>query len=80
MPLTEAEHFGTNADGSKNEEYCVWCYKEGTFQQQGTMEEMIEHNLKYLDEFNAAGGTNYTKEEAREELRKFFPQLKRWKS
>ena len=28
MPLTE-EVLGTNADGSKNEEYCMYCYREG---------------------------------------------------
>ena len=28
MPLTP-EILGTNADGSKNEEYCIYCYKDG---------------------------------------------------
>lgn len=28
MPLTP-EILGTNADGSKSEEYCVYCYKDG---------------------------------------------------
>ena len=30
MPLTP-EILGTNADGSKNEEYCIYCYKDGAF-------------------------------------------------
>jgi hypothetical protein len=80
MPLTEAEHFGTNADGTKNGEYCVYCFKEGAFTSDETMEQMIEHNLQYLDEFNAVGGTKFTPETAREEMRKFFPQLKRWQA
>ncbi len=42
MPLTE-EVLGTNADGSKNEDYCMYCYKDGKFLQDCTMEEMIEH-------------------------------------
>ncbi len=79
MPLTE-EYFGTNADGSKNAEYCIYCFKDGAFTSDVTMDEMIEHNLKYLDEFNGVGGTNFTPDEARAEMRKFFPQLKRWKS
>ena len=29
MPLSEASHFGTNADGSRNEEYCTFCYRAG---------------------------------------------------
>ena len=41
MPLTQ-EILGTNADGSKNEDYCMYCYKDGKFTQDCTMEEMIE--------------------------------------
>ena len=36
MPLTE-EVLGTNADGSKNEDYCMYCYKDGKFLQDCTM-------------------------------------------
>ena len=32
MPLSP-EVLGTNADGSKNEEYCMYCYKDGKFLQ-----------------------------------------------
>ena len=28
MPLTD-ELLGTNADGSKNEDYSIYCYKDG---------------------------------------------------
>ena len=28
MPLTN-EILGSNADGTKNEEYCIYCYKDG---------------------------------------------------
>lgn len=78
MPMS-GELFGTNADGSKNEDYCVYCYKDGRFTQDVTMDQMIEHNLKYLDEFNGVAGTRLTPEQAREEMHKFFPQLKRWR-
>ena len=40
MPLTE-DVLGTNTDGSKNEDYCMYCYKDGKFLQDCTMEEMI---------------------------------------
>ena len=33
MPLTE-DILGTNADGSKNEDYCMYCYKDGKFLQE----------------------------------------------
>ena len=31
MPLERDEEIGTNADGSKNEEFCIYCFKEGVF-------------------------------------------------
>ena len=31
MPLQKNEELGTNHDGSKNEEYCCYCYKDGAF-------------------------------------------------
>lgn len=69
---------GTEVDGNRNEEYCVYCYKEGAFTIDATMDEMIEHNLKFLDEFNGVSGTKLTEEQARTGMREFFPTLKRW--
>lgn len=79
MPLREEKEFGTNADGSKNEEYCVYCYHDGQFAQDCTMEEMIAHCAEFTDEFNKGAGTNFTKDEAIAGMREYFPQLKRWK-
>lgn len=79
MPLREEKEFGTNADGGKNEEYCVYCYQGGRFAQDCTMEEMIAHCAELTDEFNKGAGTNFTKEEAIAGMREYFPQLKRWK-
>ena len=31
MPLERDEDLATNADGSKNQEYCCHCFKEGVF-------------------------------------------------
>jgi hypothetical protein len=44
MPIDETT-FGTEADGSKNEEYCQYCYADGHFTKECTMDEMIELNL-----------------------------------
>ena len=79
MPMQSAEQFGTNQDGSANQDYCCYCYKEGAFVQDCTMEGMIEHCAQFLDEFNGACDTQYTKEEAITEMKKHFPTLKRWK-
>ena len=74
MPIDETT-FGTEANGSKNEEYCQYCYADGHF----TMDEMIELNLNYLEEFNKDSEVKYTIDEARATMKEFFPQLKRWK-
>ena len=79
MPLTP-EILGTNADGSKNEEYCIYCYKDGAFTGDFTMEQMVEFCSQFVDEFNKNTGKNFTREEYKVELRKYFPTLKRWKS
>ena len=41
------------------------------------MDEMIELNLNYLDEFNKDSEVKYTVEEARKTMKEYFPQLKR---
>ena len=51
MPLSP-EVLGTNADGSKNDEYCMYCYRDGKFLQECSMEEMIEHCAQFVDEVN----------------------------
>lgn len=78
MPLT-ADNKGTNADGSSNEEYCIYCYKDGTFTQDFTMEQMIEFCAQFTDQMNEQAGWNLTPEQAKEQMRRFFPNLKRWK-
>jgi hypothetical protein len=80
MPMTAPEHFGTNKDGSKNEDYCVYCYKEGRFTQNITMDEMIQNCAGFVEEFNNDSGQKLTKEQAISQMKQFFPQLKRWKN
>ena len=41
MPMTAEEQFGRNADGSKNGEYCSYCYRDGAFTEDCAMDEMI---------------------------------------
>lgn len=79
MPMHKPEDFGTNADGAQNMEYCTYCYQNGAFTRDVTMEEMMETNLKYIDEWNKGTGNNMTVDEARPVLRQFLSTLKRWK-
>lgn len=72
MPMNE-DVLGTNEDGTLNEDYCIYCYKDGKFIDNITMEEYIEICSKYGEQ---AGMTN---EEMKEYCTKVFPTLKRWK-
>jgi general stress protein 26 len=78
MPLTD-ENRGTNADGSRSEDYCTYCYKNGEFTQEFTMNQMIEFCLQFLDQWNAQTGCKLTPVQAKEQMLQHFPHLKRWK-
>ncbi|MFD0620912.1 zinc ribbon domain-containing protein [Paenibacillus sp. GCM10027629] len=75
MPMGGNEELlGTNADGSKNETYCTYCYQEGNFTAEMSMEEMIESCVPHMVD----GNPGMTEEAARHSMKDFFPQLKRW--
>lgn len=78
MPLEEEGLLGTNANRSKNEEYCIYCFKNGSYTQDVTMDEMIEHCANYVDDFNKDTGLNLTRDEAVQQMKMYFPTLKRW--
>lgn len=76
MPLGGTdEMYGTNADGSKSEDYCKYCYDNGSFTTSCSMDEMIETCVPHM----ASANTNMSEDEARNMMREFFPTLKRWK-
>jgi len=78
MPLTD-EILGTNVDGSKNEDYCMYCFKDGKFTQDCTMDEMIEFCAQFVDEVNKNMPKPMTRDEYKAMMRQYFPMLKRWK-
>lgn len=74
MTLSD-DYYGTNSDGSKNNEYCKYCFDNGKFVNNQTLEEKIESNIRFwVDEENGI-----TEEIARQKLSELFPTLKRWK-
>ena len=77
MPLTD-EILGTNADGTKNDDYCIYCYRDGKFLQDCTMEEMIAFCAQFVDEVNKNLPQPMTKEEYIGQMKMYFPHLKRW--
>lgn len=79
MPLTCKKDCGTEADGQINFDYCRYCYKNGKFKQDCTMEGMMKFCLRYIDEVNKHLPKPLTKEEYAEWMRQYFPMLKRWR-
>lgn len=75
MPMENVDLQGNNADGSKNQDYCHYCYKDGAFTREESMEEMIESCIPFVSK-----GEPWPDEEtARAAMMEVFPQLKRWK-
>lgn len=76
MPLGNTdEMLGTNADGSKNDAYCKYCYQDGKVLFEGTMEEMIEICVPNMVKANPA----LNEETARKMMAEILPTLKHWK-
>lgn len=77
MPLgEEPELYGTEKDGSKNREYCLYCYKDGAFTADLTMEEMINSCVPFM----TAAHPELAPAKARAMMNAVLPNLKRWKA
>jgi transcriptional regulator with XRE-family HTH domain len=71
MPL-EDEIIGRNKDGSLNEDYCKWCYADGTYTY-SDLDELIEVCIPNMV------NENFSEEQARSYLKQTLPQLDYWK-
>ena len=73
MSMKRDEDFGTNGDGSNNKEYCMFCFKEGHFTDEGiTMAQKIEKNIMI------AKGMGIPEDQAKQMAENVIPNLKRW--
>ncbi len=76
LPLGNTDElYGTNAGGGKNEDYCSYCFQNGSFTFQGTMEEMIDQCIPGM----AAAHPEMKEAEIKKGMMEWFPALKRWK-
>jgi hypothetical protein len=72
MPLVEIEHFGTNCDGSQNQEYCCHCYQQGSFTNPDlSLVEMINKVVTIMQNMGMSP-------ELITQVQTVLPQLKRW--
>jgi hypothetical protein len=73
MPMVKPEDFGTNADGSPNQEYCHYCFQNGAFTAPDiTVEQMIAKCAEIMRQMNIP-------EAQIEQTKAFIPMLKRWR-
>ena len=71
MPL-EDEIISRNRDGSLNEDYCKWCYADGTYTYHD-MDALIDVCVQHMV------NENFSEEQARAYMKQVLPQLDYWK-
>ena len=72
MPL-EDELVGRDADGALNEDYCKWCYADGTYTY-SDMDELINICIPHMVQ------QGFTEEQARAHMKEILPTLDYWKN
>jgi hypothetical protein len=75
MPLTKPEDHGTEIKGSKSEKYCHYCFQNGKFTADMSLEEMIEISAKGWSDQDP----NVSLEHARAQMKQMLPYLERWR-
>lgn len=70
MPLEDAI-LSREPDGSLNEDYCQWCYADGTFQYT-SMEQLIDFCVEHMS------SEAWTREQVRAHMEAVVPGLKHW--
>lgn len=74
MPLERQGDFGTNAAGSKSNDYCCFCFQDGKFTDPAiSMEGMINKVATLLVQME-----KMPESQAKEMAKEFIPKLKRW--
>ncbi len=72
MVMDEDSFIGRNLDGSRNEEYCKWCYVDGTFTY-GNMNELIDACVGHM------ANEGFSEDQARSYMERLLPTLDYWK-
>jgi hypothetical protein len=74
MIIDDPEDYATESDGSKNDEYCLHCYKKGKFTFNGSFEDFLEKQVDI-----SARMLGMSPADAEFEARRKLPTLNRWK-
>ena len=71
MPLEDSTT-SREPDGTFNEDYCKWCYADGTFRY-GSAEELIDFCVEHM------ASESWPAEQVRAHMEAVVPQLRHWK-
>ena len=72
MPLEDEEIISHDSDGTLNEDYCKWCYADGTYTY-SNMDDLIDVCVKNMI------NENFTEEQVRAYMKDLLPKLDYWK-
>lgn len=72
MPLEDDAIMGHDSDGTLNEDYCKWCYADGTYTY-SDMDDLIDVCVGHM------ANENFTEEQARAYMKELLPKLDYWK-
>lgn len=73
-PLNNFRELGTNADGSLNTDYCIYCYKDGNWVKPDyTVQDVIDYTIPFMT------SPSMSADQAKMYLEQLVPTLKRWK-
>ncbi len=73
MMFTGPDQHGHEADGTETEDFCRWCYDQGAYTYETTMEEMIEDCAPRMAEH-----MGWSVDECASLLGAILPNLRRW--
>lgn len=74
MPMQKPVDFGTNANGTKNQDYCTYCFQNGKFTEPNiTLGQMIDKVASIM-----AMQMKIPEAQAKAKVKSFIPRLKRW--
>ena len=72
MPLEDDTIMGRNNDGALNEDYCKWCYSDGTYTY-SDMNDLIDVCVKNMV------NENFKEEQVRTYMKELLPKLDYWR-
>lgn len=73
MPLEDDSVIGHDKDGAINEDYCKWCYADGTYTY-SDMDDLIDVCAKNMK------SESFSEEQARAYMKELLPKLNYWKN